>query len=384
MIKLNDAVVQSYLRAKDIPVKGQNEAFANSIAYTDNGSHFGVSFSDGSLYLYNAVEGTRMNIFRQDSLGIGAFKFTHDSYGRSIVAAPARLPGVVPEKNTIGRLYLRSTVEEKILRFFSGHTGEVHSVDIHPGTDLVLSCGSDGLTMLWDFRQPKAVGVASPYGAATAQQQGRVKLPRTCAVFDPKTVAFAVAVVGHQGRKVVKTYDVRKYSSGPFEEYHDAAFQSCPGGWDSIRYSPSGDELLLTPELQQSRVPPPHFLCDITFGRNFNVKKVLKEHLTPMLKADEQQFGDYFAPMRRSPQASFSPDGRYVVTGAIDRSIRVFATEGMAKETAQWGPDAHVYTLPSSPSSKVYPIGPIAWSPTTELVTSACSRLVMWLPQQQS
>ena len=67
-------------------------------------------------------------------------------------------------------------------------------------------------------------------------------------------------------------------------------------GFDPLQSS--GDELL-TPELQQSRVPP-HYLCDNVWAK-FQRKEVLKEHLTPMLKADEQQFAEITLFDGRSP-----------------------------------------------------------------------------------
>ena len=224
--------------------------------------------------------------------------------------------------------------------------------------------------MLWDIRQPQAVA-----SAATENTE-----MRSCAAFDPTTLVFAMAVADRHGRNTLKMYDIRKYSAGPFVEHYNEEFSKYAGGWDAIRYSPSGDEILLTPEyLPQSNTIPPHMLCDVSFGRDFTLKKTLAGHLVPMAPTDVRVDRTRFTRPRRSPQASFSPDSRYIVSSAPDRSIRVWSTSGDIHEVAQWGPDAHRYNQASR--EQIQPIGPVMWSPRTELVVSACSRLVLWLPQ---
>ena len=77
--------------------------------------------------------------------------------------------------------------DNKFIRYFTGHTKKVISLEMSPADDTFISGALDNSVRLWDLRSPQCVGLM--------QVQGKP----VCA-FDPEGLVFSVGVQSEQVR----------------------------------------------------------------------------------------------------------------------------------------------------------------------------------------
>jgi COMPASS component SWD2 len=198
---------------------------------------------------------------------------------------------------------------------------------MNPVNDTFVSAGLDYSLRCWDLRDPKC-GALLRYKSATPH------LP--CVAFDPAGLLFAMS----SASGVIKMFDTTNLSAGPF-----ASFQlpeDTMGDISAIKFSHSGTQMLVS-SLQGSLA-----LVDAFNGKTERIISGFKNEHRSIL------------------EPSFSPDGKFVFSGAENGSIHCWsAIDGV--EVAHW--------------EGVHP-GPVqclAWNPVNLTFASACSNLGLWV-----
>lgn len=128
----------------------RGRAPASSMSYHESGSHvFVASEKDSSLRIIDCLNGClptdRSSFIKLQTKGIHALHSTH--HDKCILFSGSN----EGHKNTINYLSIH---DNKILREWSGHTGQVTGLSVSPVDDTFLSCSSDGTVKLWDIGQP--------------------------------------------------------------------------------------------------------------------------------------------------------------------------------------------------------------------------------------
>lgn len=216
----------------------------------------------------------------------------------------------------------------KYIRYFHGHHGRVTALCQSPKNDLVLSAAEDKEVRLWDLR----TGICQ----AVLQAPG---LP-TCA-YDEQGLVFSIGAESG----VVKLYDARNYSSGPFAAFVVEDERSGAAVFASLKFSLDGKYLLAVVE---GRI----YVLDAFTG--FVLQKV---------SSGVPEGG-------AALEACLTADGQYILSGCEDRSIKVWNVQS-GKEVASWKGHAGVPTC-------------LKWSPRKMLVASACEALALWIPDLKS
>lgn len=151
------------------------------ISYHESGSHvFVASEKDSSLRIIDCLNGClptdRPSLIKLQTKGIHTLHSTH--HDKCILFSGSN----EGHKNTINYLSIH---DNKILREWSGHSGQVTGISASPVDDTFLSCSSDGTVKLWDIGQP-----GNPLGC--------VKLPpivegTPIAAFDSTGLVFGIS-----------------------------------------------------------------------------------------------------------------------------------------------------------------------------------------------
>ncbi|KAJ1564311.1 WD repeat-containing protein 82, partial [Cladochytrium tenue] len=181
--------------------------------------------------------------------------------------------------------FLLTVSDDDSLRMYDCISGAVTALEMSPQEDLFLSASADGTVRLWDLRSPACLGVI------------RTRCERSCISFDPTGLVFTVASKSSE----LRLYDAKNYAAGPFSTYilnappsgggPPAAPSAGSGGdWISLRTNNDGKYLLV------STAGDAHLVVDSFSG---NVVQRLRGI------ANNAQV---------EMEASFTPDGKYVVS----------------------------------------------------------------------
>ncbi|KAJ6851506.1 WD repeat-containing protein 82-B isoform X1 [Iris pallida] len=217
-------------------------------------------------------------------------------------------------------LRLLSLNDNKYLRYFKGHHDRVVSLSLCPRKDYFVSGSLDRTVLLWDQRADKSQGLLRVQG-------------RPAVAYDDQGMVFAVAFGG-----LIRMFDARKYEKGPFDIYSVGGDISDA---NVVKFSNDGRLMLLTTKNGHIHV------LDSFRGSllsTYNVKPV-SSHATL--------------------EASFSPDGLYIVSGSGDGSVYAWSVK--SGKVACW---ASTDTEP--------PL--IKWAPGSVMFTTGSSELSFWVP----
>ncbi|XP_078440199.1 transducin/WD40 repeat-like superfamily protein isoform X2 [Wolffia australiana] len=217
-------------------------------------------------------------------------------------------------------LRLLSLNDNKYLRYFKGHRDRVVSLSLCPRKECFISGALDQAVLIWDQRTEKAQGLL--------RVQGRPAIS-----YDDQGMIFAIAIQG-----CIRMFDVRKYDQGPFEVLSVGGDVSDA---NEIKFSSDGKLILLTTSAGQIHVLDSFMGSHIS---SFSVRPVAGNGTLA---------------------ASFSPDGKYVVSGSGDGSI--FAWSIRNGKVAYWS------------SSDVEP-PVVQWAPDSLLFVTGSTELSFWVP----
>ncbi|CAN0839265.1 Protein ANTHESIS POMOTING FACTOR 1 [Linum grandiflorum] len=218
-------------------------------------------------------------------------------------------------------LRLLSLNDNKYLRYFKGHHDRVVSLSFCARKDCFISGSLDRTVLLWDQRAEKCQGLLRVQG-------------RPASAYDDQGLVFSIAFGGY-----IRMFDSRKYEKGPFEIYSVGGDISDA---NAVKFSNDGRLMLLT--TMDGHI---HVLDSFrgTLLCTYNVKPVSSNSTL---------------------EASFSPDGMYVISGSGDGSVHAWSIR-TGKEVASW------MTYETEPHV-------IKWAPGTLMFATGSSELSFWIP----
>jgi len=306
-MRLTDETVKSLAIGK---VFKDNQAKINSLDFFQDGEWIITSSDDESVHLYNTQTGSLDRTLYSKKYGVELIRFTH--LHSAVLCA---------SKNGWDEsIRYLSLHDNRYLRYFKGHRDRVISLAMSPVDDFFISSALDDTIRLWDLRTNACQGLLRRKG-------------RSAVAFDPQGLIFAAAIDNNS----LKLYDLQSYDKGPFTTFqvpHDVVVE-----WKCIKFSSDGKYILLSTD-------------NIIF---------LVDAFTGDKKQTYAPFGDLIL-----YEASFSPDGQYVICGCEDGSIYVWHTLTGREVTVFQG--------------HAGPVGVVQWNPKTMMIASGCTNLVFWIP----
>ncbi|XP_051117546.1 protein ANTHESIS POMOTING FACTOR 1 [Andrographis paniculata] len=216
-----------------------------------------------------------------------------------------------------------SMYDNRCIRYFKGHTERVISLCMSPVNDGFMSGSVDHTVRIWDLRVNACQGILHLRGKPTV-------------AYDQQGLVFAVALEGG----AIKLFDSRSYDKGPFDTFlvgGDTAEVS------DIKFTNDGKSMLLT--TAKNHV----YVLDA-----YNGDKKCGFHLDSSQNA--------------TIEATFTPDGQYVLSGSGDGNIHAWNISSM--------PPKRVRSFDSCigvPSC-------LKWAPRRAMFAAASSILTLWIP----
>ncbi|CDW54793.1 Putative histone h3 lys4 methyltransferase comple x and rna cleavage factor ii complex subunit swd2 [Trichuris trichiura] len=295
----------------------------NSVCFSSDGSYLISSAEDDTLTVYDCRTGQGHLRLCSRKYGADQVIFTHTNLNC--------LHSSTKSDDAIRYLSLN---ENKYVRFFVGHTKKVVNLDLSPVEDLFLSASLDRTVRMWDLRAPTA--------------QAMVHLPsRPLAGFDPDGLIFAVAI----NSEALNLYDLRAYQNGPFSTFLLPQDRDCD--WTGLKFSPDGNFILIS--------------------TNGQAVRMINAYTGELIYSLTDRVNGRGIPL----EASFTPDGKYILSGSTDGSV-YFWNQNDGVLAAQVHHD----------SSAI--VNCVRFNPQYYLMASACNGLVItcllffednfWLP----
>lgn len=275
--------------------------------------------------MYDCERGERSKLLFSKKYGASNIQFVHSG----------SLSAVCSGRNEIDfSLRYWDLYENRFVRYFKGHIGEVKCLDVHPYDDLFISSSVDRTSLIWDLRKEKPVG--------------RIAARRTPAsTFDNQGLVFALSA----GDQKVHLFDSRAFDKGEFTFFDLSRYLSDTSHSISrITFSPCGKFILVLTDGGQ--------LLSIDSFKGNLVGSYLGSGIHP------------------DCVPSFSPDSQFVAVGTSVGPINIYRTvpnpeDGMKNSPVISRLDGH------SSQARL-----TMFSPTRCMLASACVNVAMWVPKQ--
>lgn len=283
----------------------------SSMDFHKASNHLVTASDDESIRLYDVTSATCLKTINSKKYGVDLVCFT--SHPTTVLYS---------SKNGWDEsLRLLSLHDNKYLRYFKGHHDRVVSLNMCSRKECFISGSIDRTVLLWDQRAEKCQSLLRVQG-------------RPAVAYDDQGLVFAIAFGGF-----IRMFDARKYEKGPFDIFSVGGDISDA---NVVKFSNDGRLMLLT--TMDGHI---HVLDSFhgTLLFTFNVKPVS---------------------CNSTLEASFSPEGTFVLSGSGDGSVYVWNIR-TGKEVACW-----------LSSEKEPPV--IKWAPGSLMFTTGSSELSFWIP----
>ncbi|KAF4649094.1 member of Set1p complex, histone methyl transferase [Perkinsus chesapeaki] len=226
--------------------------------------------------------------------------------------------------------------ENKFTRVFKGKKSPVHTLDVHPSTDLVIFTTVDGSLYLWDTRMPEAIKEGSRVTCVPGESSDDGGHHSVASVaFDPSSPGSVVfAAASAVGNGVVHLYDLRSFNpfmsltagsehnAGRTEVLYPTELTYAPDGKHVLVTTVSGgaDVELTAVDTFTGRPTVTAFVCSVKQPPGMHAKErnayIPPDNLGHALSSSARHIpserSQVFVPTLKP---SFSPCGRYVVFG---------------------------------------------------------------------
>ncbi|GAA5997512.1 WD-repeat containing protein SWD2 [Rhodotorula paludigena] len=361
---LTPQVVRAYKPAKVFKNHLAGDNHFTSVDFDDEGEFLITTAGDDHLQLFNVRSGKHVSKLPGKKYGCHLARFTHKN--TAVVHASTK------ENNDLRYLHLPDTT---FLRYFKGHTKPVVSLQMSPLDDTFLSGSTDDTVRLWDLRAASAQGLLNIAG-------------HPCVAYDPSGAVFAVVL---NLRSTVMLYDIRNFDKQPFLCIHiedpilsQRSFPPRTPVYTSVSFSNDGKWLLV------GTSGDVHYVLD-----SFDGNLLARLELPPdqiAIGLERAPTAPYDRPMEpaagiSSEELSWSPDGRYIVSGSIDGRLHIWDFAPPEAELAALYPDRPR----AGPTCTLHPIKSldghtggssraVAHNPKCAMLASAGRELAFWLP----
>ena len=287
---------------------------------------FLITASDeDSVCIFDCEKGERSKMLHSKKFGVSHIKFVHSG----------ALSAVCASRNDFDfSLRYWDLYENKYIRFFKGHVGEVKSLDVHPYEDLFLSSSVDKTSLLWDLRKEKPIArIPARYTPASA--------------FDNQGLVFGIAA----GDQKIHLFDSRSFEMGEFTFFDLSRYiASASHQIAKLDFSPCGKFIVVSTDNGQV------FAID-SFKGNL--------------------IGSYHTGATHGEAtASFSPDSQYIACGTTSGAINVYRTMSGSEDPTRQSP---VVTRLEGHSG--FP-RTVLFNPVRCMLASACVNVALWIPRQ--
>jgi COMPASS component SWD2 len=322
-LQLNDRIVDSFAVGK---VFKDQTKMINSLDFTVDGRFLISASEDDSVCIFDCEKGERSKMLFSKKYGCANIKFVHSG----------ALSAICSSRNDFDHsLRYWDLYENKFIRFFKGHVGEVKGLDVHPYEDLFLSSSVDRTCLLWDLRKEKPIGrIPAKHTPASA--------------FDNQGLIFGVAA----GDQKVHLFDSRAFDKGEFTFFDLSRFiNNNAAQITKMDFSPCGKFIVVCTDQ----------------GHIFSIDS-FKGQLAGSYRLGASM-GDCVP--------SFSPDSQYIACGTSSGPIHVYRTVAPHDDGIRQAPLVAKWEGHSG-----FPRN-VLFNPMRCMVASACSsNIALWIPQQ--
>ncbi|PWA45242.1 transducin/WD40 repeat-like superfamily protein [Artemisia annua] len=243
---------------------------------------------DDSVRLYDIANGKLLKTTLHEKHGADRICFSH--HPSSVICSSTRNLDSGAEA-----LRYLSMYDNRCLRYFKGHTERVVSLSTSPVDDRFMSGSLDHSVRIWDLRVNACQGIIRLQGRPTV-------------AYDQQGLLFAVSMEGG----VIKLFDSRLYDKGPFDTFLVGDMAEI---WD-IKFSNDAKSMLLT-----------------TKSNNIYVLDAYNGEKKCGFSVD--------ASPNTTIEATFTPDGQYVVSGSGDGTLNAWSIPTKSKvllRGLKWAP----------------------------------------------
>jgi COMPASS component SWD2 len=344
MTKVQD-IIHTFRPSKQF----KSPASYTSVDFDDTGEFALLARTDDTIQLFNTKAGAHAKELKSQKYGNALARFTHNS--SNIIYASTKVDH--------GIRYL-CMHDNSFIRYFKGHEDRVTSLSLSPGSDHFLSASLDNTVRLWDCRSPNPQGQLNFTSAYLT-------------AYDPSATVIAIASPPAQ---TVFLYDLKNFDKAPFASFDlldtEQRFSNSHGmkvaeGWSGLEFSNNGKYLLIATS------GAGHYVLDAFDGKLVHYLRRPSgstSHLAPGDPLPTSGTSTY-----TQADASFSPDGRYVIGGnGTQNGLLVWDVQDK---------EGQAVLEPATELPSQRPATVVGYNPRHNMITTAEKEVLFWVPDPE-